>query len=73
MNMKKGIIDRFEGDFAVVEFEDKMEDILRSKLPKEAEVGDVLIFEGDQIRVDKDETEKLRKEIEELMDELFED
>ena len=40
--MKKGIIDRFEGELAVVEFDDEMKDIPKSKIPKEANVGDVL-------------------------------
>jgi len=71
--MKKGIIDRFEGDLAVVEFNDTMEDIPKTKLPKEAAVGDVLVFNGDKITIDTKETAKLKQEIEDLMDELFED
>ena len=71
--MKKGIIDRFEGELAVVEFDDEMKDIPKSKLPKEANVGDVLIFDGDKITISKEETNKLKKEIDDLMDELFED
>jgi len=71
--MKKGIIDRFEGDLAVVEFNDTMEDIPKDKLPKEAAVGDVLVFNGDKITIDTKETAKLKQEIEDLMDELFED
>ena len=71
--MKKGIIDRFEGELAVVEFDDEMKDIPKSKLPKEETVGDVLIFDGDKITIAKEETSKLKKEIDDLMDELFED
>ena len=71
--MKKGIIDRFEGELAVVEFDDEMKDIPKSKLPKNANVGDVLIFDGDKITISKEETNKLKKEIDDLMDELFED
>ncbi len=71
--MKKGIIDRFEGELAVVEFDDEMKDIPKSKLPKKANVGDVLIFDGDKITISKEETGKLKKEIDDLMDELFED
>ena len=71
--MKKGIIDRFEGELAVVEFDDEMKDIPKSKFPKEANVGDVLIFDGDKITISKEETNKLKKEIDDLMDELFED
>ena len=71
--MKKGIIDRFEGDLAVVEFDDEMKDIPKSKVPKEAHVGDVLIFDGDKITISNEETNTLKKEIDDLMDELFED
>ncbi|MFJ8264780.1 DUF3006 domain-containing protein [Peribacillus asahii] len=71
--MKRGIIDRFEGNIAVIEFDEEMKDILKDKLPKGANVGDVLVFDGDQIAIDKQKTDKLKKEIEDLMDELFED
>ncbi|USK71786.1 DUF3006 domain-containing protein [Peribacillus asahii] len=71
--MKKGIIDRFEGDIAVIEFDDIMKDIPKSRLPKKAAVGDVLVFDGDRITIDTNEKAKLKQEIEDLMDELFED
>ena len=71
--MKKGIIDRFEGELVVIEFDDEMKDIPKGKLPKNANVGDVLIFDGDKITISKEETNKLKKEIDDLMDELFED
>ena len=32
-----------------------------------------LIFDGDKITISKEETSKLKKEIDDLMDELFED
>lgn len=66
----KGIIDRFEGDIAVVEIDRKTHDFPKTIFPKEADVGDVVIIE---VTVDKKETEKLRKEIEELMNEVWED
>lgn len=71
--MKKGIIDRFEGDIVVVEFDEEMKDIPITKLPKGVNVGDVLLFDGNKITIDKKETSKLKNEIDELMDELFED
>ena len=71
--MKKGIIDRFEGKIAVIEFDDEMKDMPKNKLPKEAIVGDVLVFNGDQITIDQKGTKKLKQEIDDLMDELFED
>lgn len=71
--MEKGIIDRFEDELAVIEFGEEMRDIPKNKLPKNSEVGDLLVFDGDSITIDKDGTNKLRAEIEDLMKELFEE
>lgn len=71
--MEKGIIDRFEGDIAVVEFGEEMRDIPKTILPKDSDVGDLLIFDGTSIIIDKAGTDKLRTEIEDLMKELFEE
>jgi hypothetical protein len=68
----KVVIDRFEGDYAVCEKEDReMIDIKRDCLPKEAKEGDVLDIEGDKIIIDVNETEKRKKEIEELTKDLW--
>lgn len=65
----KYIIDRFEGDFAVVEIDEgKFANIPRLALPKEAKEGDVI-----NVWIDKDETEQRRKRIKELMDNLWAD
>lgn len=71
--MEKGIIDRFEGELAVVEFGEEMRDVPRKNLPKNSEVGDLLIFDGEVVTIDKEGTNKLRMEIEDLMKELFEE
>lgn len=71
--MRKGIIDRFEGQFAVVEFDGKSEDILISELPTEIKVGDSLIFEEGSIMIDTEDTTSRKEEIDRLMDELFEE
>ena len=68
----KVIIDRFEGNFAVCEKEDrKMLDIQREKVPNTAKEGDVLNIINDRITIDHDETEKRKKEIEELTKDLW--
>ena len=68
----KVIIDRFEGDFAVCEKEDrKMIDIERNKVPSTAKEGDVLNIINDKITIDIGETEKRKKEIEELTEDLW--
>lgn len=63
----KVIIDRFEGEFAVCEKEDRtMMEILRSRAPVDAKEGDVLIFEKGEIVIDHEATDKRRKEIDEM-------
>ncbi|TCI33840.1 DUF3006 domain-containing protein [Exiguobacterium sp. SH4S7] len=74
MKRRRGIIDRFEGDLAVVEFGEVMEDIPKSRLPEPTQSGDVLWFyEDGRVEMDTGEKERLSKEIDELMDELWED
>ncbi|MFU0824505.1 DUF3006 domain-containing protein [Clostridium sp.] len=69
----QGTIDRFEEEFAVVELESgKMKNIKRSLIPKDAKEGDVLNIEEDSITIDYEETEKRKKEIEEMTKDLFE-
>jgi hydrogenase maturation factor len=71
--MDHGVIDRFEGELAVVEVGTTTRDYARSLLPKNAKVGDsVVIYEDGSIHLDEADTKKRKKEIDELMDELFE-
>lgn len=68
----KGIIDRFENKFAVVELDDKsFININTSEIPKSAKEGDVIFVNKDGISLDLDETKKLKKEVTDLMNELF--
>ncbi len=68
----KVIIDRFEGNFAVCEKEDRqMLDIEKSKIPITAKEGDVLNITSD-ITIDLEETKTRKKEIEELTKDLWE-
>jgi hypothetical protein len=63
------IIDRFEEQWAVVEFEgEKNFNIPRSLLPDNAREGDVLAF---NVKIDEAETERRRKEIEKLTKDIF--
>ena len=67
-------IDRFEGKFAVCEKEDRtMLNIERSKLPANAKEGDILIIQGDIIKIDTGSTSKRKKTIEGLMADLWKD
>lgn len=64
----KVIIDRFEGDFAVVELDvGKFCDLPRVLVPQ-ANVGDVI-----DITVDSAETERRRQSVNQLIQDLFSD
>jgi hypothetical protein len=63
------IIDRFEGAYAVVELEDKQfVNMPRELLPAGAKEGSVI-----SIMIDQEETNKRRKGIEGLMNQLWTD
>lgn len=64
----KVIIDRFEGNYAVIEIEiGKCVNIPKILIP-DAKEGDVI-----KIEIDKKETLDRKKHIQELMDSVFED
>jgi hypothetical protein len=66
------IIDRFEGDYAVCEREDrKMINIEKRRLPEGVKEGDALIVNGDVIKIERQETNQKKEEIKKLMDELW--
>ncbi|KNH32477.1 DUF3006 domain-containing protein [Exiguobacterium sp. RIT452] len=74
MKKRKGIIDRIEGKWVVVEFDDGMRDILISRFPMTVESGDVIwMDEYGHIEKDERERQRLSDEIDELMEELWED
>lgn len=68
----KVIIDRFEGEYAVCEKDDRtMINIKKNKLPADVEEGDVLVINGDSITIDAVETMKRKRKSRHLMDGLF--
>jgi hypothetical protein len=62
------IIDRFEGSWAVIEFDGTVFDFPRELLPAKAREGDVLRF---SVTVDSAGTVKRRKRVQRLEGELF--
>ena len=68
----KGIIDRFEGDYAVVEFTGRrMVEIHKRDLPHGLKEGDVIrTINGDYV-LDKVETERIKKETKAMFDKLW--
>ncbi|KJS03720.1 MAG: hypothetical protein VR68_01115 [Peptococcaceae bacterium BRH_c4a] len=64
------IIDRFEGEYALIEMNRRVFHIPKLLLPKGAKEGDVIQI---QITVDKEATEKLKESTEKMADSLFKD
>jgi hypothetical protein len=65
----KYTIDRFEGNFAVVELENKkLINVPSEAIPEEAKEGDIIF-----VSVDKAGTKKRRQEIRKMEDSLFVD
>ena len=63
----KYIIDRFEGDFAIVELSDKtFVNIPKAAIPPEAKEGSVI-----DVTIDEDSTASRTKKINKLMGDLF--
>ena len=63
------IVDRFEGDYAVIEYLDKVLNLPKVFLPAETQEGAVLDV---IIMLDDNETGKLKSEIKELMNDVWE-
>lgn len=67
------VIDRFEGNFAICQRDDmKMYNIDKSKLPREAKEGDVLVINQECIYIDHIETNIRKEKIEKLTKKLWE-
>lgn len=68
----KGIIDRFEGDYAVVEFEGRqMKDIPKKQVALEAKEGDVIVLVDGKYQVDQEETQRRKAEIAKLTEDMW--
>ena len=66
------IIDRFEGDTAVLEDENKeFLNVPKSILPENYNESDCLVFKDGKYIIDEETTKELKEEISDLMDELF--
>lgn len=64
---KQLIIDRFEGDWAVIEYGEITFDVPKELLPANAKAGDVLVL---KIAVDETTTESRKEAIDELFNRL---
>lgn len=64
------IIDRFEGEYALIEYKKRIFHIPKALLPKEAKEGDVINI---QITIDTEATKKKKEAIDKLARSLFEE
>lgn len=69
----RAVIDRFEGELAVMEFKDGYKNIPRKMLPPEAREGDVLVLQDDYWIIDPEATHERKEKIEKLAEELWQD
>ena len=69
----RAVLDRFEGEFAVMEFGDGYKNIPRQVLPPEAREGDVLVLQNDHWIIDPEATSRCKETIDKLAKELWED
>lgn len=68
----KGIIDRFEGNFAVIELEDKsLLNIEIQKLPPKSKEGDMFFIHNHIIQFDESGTIERKKRIQKLSKNLW--
>ena len=67
------ILDRFEGDFAVIYEDDALKNIPKELVDINAKEGTVLIKKEDKYYLDEKNTAVRRKKIAELQESLFED
>jgi len=69
----QAVIDRFEGELAVLEIEGKFKNVPRRNIPEGAREGDVLVFKDQFWIIDKELTLDRKKANEALLRELLQE
>ncbi|WP_211750274.1 DUF3006 domain-containing protein [Paenibacillus sp. Marseille-Q4541] len=69
----QGIVDRFEGDYAIIEIDGKTRDVAKSIVNSSVKVGDVVTLVDGIWKPNLTETEEREKQIKHLMDDVWED
>jgi len=68
------IIDRYEGEYVILEDEDKkIMRVRREELPPQAKEGDCIVNTGTRYELDEKATKDRRVRIQSLLDDLFEE
>lgn len=68
----KGIIDRFEGDYVVIEIDGQTQDIDKSVVNTTVKVGDVVVLIDSVWTTNTTETKNRDQAIKKLMDDVWE-
>ncbi|MDQ0059497.1 DUF3006 domain-containing protein [Paenibacillus harenae] len=68
-----GIVDRFEGDYAIIEMDGQLHEVKSEQLESRVRVGDVVKWCGDLWSTDKQATEARKENVKQLMDEVWDD
>ncbi|MGI6412794.1 MAG: DUF3006 domain-containing protein [Syntrophomonadaceae bacterium] len=69
----KVVIDRLEGEYAVLDIQGKIENIKKNQLPPDAREGDILVKKDGQWIIDRKSREKTKQAIDHLAGELWKD
>ena len=69
----RGIIDRFEGEYAVVEMDNRiMKNIKIEMLPQGVKEGTAIKYVKGEWQIDRERSENVKSELDELAKDLFE-
>lgn len=69
----KGIVDRFEEDYAVIEIDGQTQDVAKSIVDASVKVGDVVTLVNGIWKPNLIETKQREQHIKKLMDDVWED
>jgi hydrogenase maturation factor len=69
----KGIVDRFEGNFVVIEIDGVTKDIPKEIVDSKVKAGDCVVLKNGKWITDEMETKKRAERIKGLMEQLWED
>lgn len=69
----KGIVDRIEGEYVVIEVDGQTQDVKKNNVSPTAKAGDVVVLVAGIWTINKMETEQREQHIKKLMDSVWED
>jgi hypothetical protein len=74
MEYQEYIVDRFEGDYAILETENStLINVNKNDIIGEVKEGDILVKKNNNYYIDKEKTEARKKEVNDIMKGLWEE